>query len=90
MRLKTSGKSFSWWGVLIVIVMGVVIGEIITYLTSGINALEWLSIGYRFGLTSPLVLDLNILSLTFGLAININVAVIIGLIISAFIYRYVF
>lgn len=90
MGLKTPAKLFSWWGLLIIIVIGVVFGEIITYLTADIPALEWLSIGYRFGLTSPLVLDLNIMSLTFGLAVNINVAVIIGILISAFIYKYVF
>ena len=89
MKLK-SGKTFSLWGLLIVIVIGVVFGEIITYLTSGVDALQWLSIGYRFGLTSPLVLDLNILSLTFGIVINVNVASIIGMVISAFIYKYVF
>ena len=90
MKLRVSGKSFSFWGLLIIIVIGVVFGEIITYLTAGIPSLEWLSIGYRFGLTSPLVLDLNIMSLTFGIAVNVNVAVIIGIIVSAFIYRYVF
>ena len=89
MKLK-SGRTFSLWGLLIIVVIGVVLGEIITYLTAGVPALEWLSIGYRFGLTSPLVLDLNILSLTFGIVINVNVAAIIGVIISAFIYKYVF
>lgn len=89
MRLKTPNKAFSWWGILVVIVVGVVIGEIITYLTADVSGLGWLSLGYRFGLTSPLVLDLNIISITFGLAININVAVIIGLIISALVYKYI-
>ena len=89
MRLK-SGRTFSVWGLLIVIVIGVVLGEIITYLTAGVSALHWLSIGYRFGLTSPLVLDLNIMSLTFGIVINVNVASIIGMVISAFVYKYVF
>lgn len=90
MGLKSPKKAFSLWGLLIVVVIGVVFGEIITYLTSGVPALSWLSIGYRFGLTSPLTLDLNIMSLTFGIAINVNVAVIIGMLISAFIYKYVF
>lgn len=90
MRLKTSGKAFSWWGILIIIVIGVVFGEIITYLTSGVPALGWLSIGYRFGLSSPIVLDLNIMSLTFGITVNVNVAVIIGIVISSFIYKYIF
>ena len=90
MKLKMSGKRFSWWGILIIVVIGVVLGEIITYLTSGVDALEWLSIGYRFGLSSPIVLDLNIMSLTFGLTVNVNVAVLIGLIISSVVCRYIF
>ena len=89
MRLK-SGNVLSWWIILIIIVVGVVLGEIITYLTSGIPALGWLNIGYCFGLTNPLVLDLKIISLTFGIAIDINVASIFGMVISAVIYKYVF
>lgn len=40
-----------------------------------------------FGLSSPIELDLNILSITFGLMFRINVASIIGLIIAVFVYR---
>lgn len=87
---RASGKAFSWWGILIIIVIGVVFGEIITYLTSGVPSLHWLSIGYRFGLTNPLQLDLNIMSLTFGLSVNVNVAVIIGIVISSLVYKYIF
>ena len=53
---------------------------------------EWLSAsflnyGKTFGLTSPVVLDLNVLVLTFGFTVRFNLAGIIGIIIAFFIYR---
>ena len=44
---------------------------------SGVNGLSWLAYGMNFGLTSPFVLDLGVLTLTFGIAFRLNVAVII-------------
>lgn len=83
-------KRFSLLSVFIILIVGVVIGGIITFLTRDISALNWLNIGYEFGLKQPLVLDLSIIKLTFGLTANINVAVIFGILISALFYRFVF
>ncbi len=90
MRAKVLNSKYSWLSLLIILVIGVVFGGIITYLVSDISALSWLTVGYTFGLNDPFVLDLYIIKLTFGLSVNVNVAVIIGIIISAVIYRYVF
>ena len=46
------------------------------------SALSWLSYGLDFGMTQPLVLDLNLINLTFGLSVNLNVATIICIIIA--------
>lgn len=83
-------KRFSLLSVFIILAIGVVFGGIITYLTRDISALNWLNIGYEFGFKQPLILDLYILKLTFGLTANINVAVIIGMMLSALFYRFVF
>ncbi len=40
-----------------------------------------------FGLSNPITLDLNIVKLTFGLQLKINIASIIGMAIAIFIYR---
>ena len=56
---------------------GVVIGTLVAHLTSGTKALNFLSYGLNFGLTSPLVLDLSVLKLSLGLSINLNLSVII-------------
>ena len=53
----------------------------------GVGFLWWLAYGQEFGLTSPLVLDLSIIKLTFGLQLKINIASIIGVAIAIFIYR---
>ena len=66
---------------------GLVIGGLIGELAGQVDFLWWLSYGQSFGLESPIVLDLNIVQLTFGLMFKINIASIIGLIIAILIYR---
>ncbi len=83
-------KHFSLIAILLIIVIGVVFGEIITYLTKDIAALNWINVGYTFGLQSPLVLDLSVISLTLGFALHINVAVLLGILIASLFYRFVF
>lgn len=90
MRAKSLNSKYTWFSLLIILVIGVVFGGIITYLTSGVGALDWLTIGYTFGLSEPFVLDLYVIKLTLGLSVNVNVAVIIGILLAAVVYRFVF
>ncbi|MBQ2937549.1 MAG: DUF4321 domain-containing protein [Clostridia bacterium] len=75
------------WVLLVFILSGLVIGGLLGKLAAGVPGLWWLSYEQQFGLESPLVLDLNILKLTFGLVLKINVASIIGMILAVFIYK---
>ncbi len=77
------------WVLIIILLCGIVLGGYIGTLTSKVPFLTWLSYGNTFGLTSPVVLDLGILVLTFGLTIHINLASIIGLIIGIIVYRFI-
>lgn len=43
--------------------------------------------GQSFGLENPIVLDLGLLILTFGLTIHISIASILGVVIAIIIYR---
>ena len=56
-------------------------------MASQVEWLNWLSYGQQFGLKEPLILELNVIKITFGLMLNINIASIIGLGIALFIYR---
>ena len=75
------------WIVLLFIFAGLVIGGLLGDVASQVDWLSWLSYGQTFGIESPFVLDLNVLSLTFAFSLQINIASIIGLAISIFLYR---
>lgn len=72
---------------LIFILSGLVIGGLLGDLAKDVDFLWWLGYDESFGLDTPLKLDLNIIKLTFAISFKINIASIIGLIISIFIYK---
>ncbi len=80
-------KEKNIWVFLIFILSGIVLGGLLGVLAEKVSWLWWLSYGEEFGLTDPVVLDLSVLKITFGLWIKINVASIIGMILAVLIYR---
>ena len=80
-------KDKNIWVLLIFILSGLVIGGLLGNLASQVDWLWWLSFGEEFGFENPIVLDLNIIKLTFALMIKINIASIIEMAIAIFIYR---
>ena len=75
------------WILLVFILSGLVIGGLLGELASRVDMLWWLSYGESFGLSNPVELNLNIMTVTFGLMFKINIASIIGLAVAIFIYR---
>lgn len=73
------------WTCFLLILAGIVLGGLIGSLFPN----TWLNYGQSFGLSSPLVLDLGILCITFGLTINITIASIIGIAVAIVIYRFI-
>ena len=75
------------WILLIFILSGLVVGGLLGEPASNVDFLWWLSYGQEFGLANPITLDLQVITLTFGLMFKINIASIIGMILAIFIYR---
>lgn len=75
------------WILVIFLLSGLVLGGLLGELASKVDFLWWLSYGESFGLTTPIELDLNVITITFGLWFKINVASIIGMAIAIFVYR---
>ena len=73
------------WACFLLILAGIVIGGFIGRLFPD----TWLNYGQSFGLSSPLILDLGILSITFGLSIRITIASILGIAVAVVIYRFI-
>ena len=75
------------WVLLVFLLAGLVVGGLLGKLASEVSWLWWLSYEQQFGLESPIVLDLSVIQLTFGLMFKINVASIIGMLLAVFIYK---
>jgi hypothetical protein len=75
------------WILLVFLLAGLVIGGLLGKLASSVSWLWWLSYEQQFGLETPIVLDLSVLKLTFGLMFKINIASIIGMVLAIFIYK---
>ena len=78
--------SRSFWLLLIFILSGIVVGGLLGELAMQVSWLWWLGYGQEFGTSAPFILDLDILKLTFGITVKINVASIIGLLLAVFVY----
>lgn len=82
-------KNKNFWILLLLMLTGIVLGGFIGSLAEGIPWLAWLNFGQSFGLDTPLILNLGILIITFGLTIKITMASMIGLIIALIVYRFI-
>ena len=60
-------KSKSSWALLLLLLSGIVLGGFIGEMTAKVPGLSWLNFGESFGLNDPLILNLGILVITFGL-----------------------
>ena len=69
--MKGAGSKNAW-ALFLLILAGVVLGGFIGTLAKGVPALSWLSYGQSFGIDEPIVLDLGVLVITFGLSIKIT------------------
>ncbi len=88
--MNNLSKYKNGWLLLLFILIGVVVGGLISEVTAGVPALSWLSYGNTFGINNsgnPLILDLGILVITFALQIRITIASIIGVIIAIVVYK---
>ena len=75
-------RSSHFWLNLFLICVGVVTGSMVSEMTAGIQWLSWLSYGLDFGTQAPVVLDLGILSVTFGISIDLTISAIIFVALS--------
>lgn len=76
------------WALFLLILTGIVLGGFIGMLAEGVPALSWLGYGQTFGLDQPIILNLGLMIITFGLSIKITIASIVGVVIAIIIYRF--
>lgn len=72
---------------IIIILVGLLTGVLLGELAANVSWLKFLSIGTEIGFTNPVVLNLGIIQLTLGFWAKLNIAGILGLIISGIIVK---
>ena len=79
----------NFWILLLLLLTGIVLGGFLGSLAEGVSWLSWLNFVQSFGLDEPLVLNLGVLVITFGLSMKISMAGILGVAVALLIYRYI-
>ncbi|MFA9377166.1 MAG: DUF4321 domain-containing protein [Lachnotalea sp.] len=83
----STSRNKNSWSLFLLILAGIVLGGFIGTLTEGTSYLNWVNYGQNFGIDNPIILNLGILVITFGLNIKITIASIIGVLLAIIIYR---
>jgi Domain of unknown function (DUF4321) len=77
--------------VLLVVVAGLAVGSLLGELVGGLVPSGWahelFTGGPTIGLASPATMDLKFLSVTFGLALKVNLVGVLGIVLAAFALR---
>lgn len=73
----------------IMLLTGIILGTLLGELASGFGVLSFLNYGKSIGISAgnPMVLDLSIMKLTFGVELRLTLASIIGLITAIVLYK---
>lgn len=77
------------WILLLLLLSGIVAGAFLGSLAEGVSWLSWLNYGQVYGLHTPVVLDLGVLIVTFGLTVKISVASVIGVAAALIAYQFI-
>ena len=71
-----------FWLNLFLVCVGVLTGTLATEMCADVPGLSWLAYSMNFGLAAPATLDLHVISLTFGLTVNLSIAVILFIVLA--------
>jgi hypothetical protein len=85
MNLKGSGKSSIFF--VFLVLLGALTGSLLGEMLGDITVLKFLKHVYTIGTSSPVTLNLRVVTFTIGLNLNMNIMSIIGVIVAIILYR---
>lgn len=73
----------------LLLLSGIVLGGLMGELASKAPMLSFLNYGKAFGIGAgtPMILDLAVMQITFGISFQLTVSVILGIVISIIVYK---
>lgn len=76
-----------WWVLLAIVVAGMVLGSVLAETVGQFTYLAWLGRSVTLGLAHPVVIDLRVFTLTFGFTLRLNLAIVLGILVAAYVFR---
>jgi hypothetical protein len=71
-----------------ILLIGAISGKFVgDILSSNIKAFSFLKTSYSIGTSAPFIIDLKVLSVTFGLNFNINIMSMLGIVLAIILFR---
>ena len=85
---KTSKRGQNpWWILVVIVIAGAMLGSVLAGAVGESTYLAWLGRTLTVGLAPPVVVDLRVLTLTLGLTLRLNLAVVLGILVAAYVFR---
>ena len=75
------------WILVVIVIAGAMLGSVLAGAVGESTYLSWLGRSLTVGLAPPVVIDLHVLTVTFGLTLRLNLAVVLGILIAAYVFR---
>ncbi|WMJ21814.1 DUF4321 domain-containing protein [Paludicola sp. MB14-C6] len=74
---------------LLFFITGITLGALLSELVKNIPYLNWLNFGQQIGIgvPNPITLDLSVIKLSFGFAIDINIIKMVCIILGLWLYK---
>lgn len=76
-----------WWVLVVIVIAGAMLGSVLGNAVGQFTYLSWLGAYVKFGLAPPVTIDLHVLTLTLGFTLRLNLAIVLGILVSAYVFR---
>jgi Domain of unknown function (DUF4321) len=76
-----------WWILVIIVIAGAMLGSVLANAVGQFTYLSWLGRSLTVGLAPPVVFDLHVFTLTLGFTLRLNLAVLLGILLAAYVFR---
>jgi len=86
--VKTPRRGRSpWWILVVIVIAGAMLGSVLANAVGQFTYLSWLGRSLTVGVAPPVVIDLHVLTVTVGFLVRLNLAVLLGILVAAYVFR---
>lgn len=76
-----------WWVLVIIVIGGAMLGSVFADAVGQFTYFAPLAHSVVFGVSPPVTLDLRVMTLTLGVTVRLNLAVVLGIIAAVYLFR---